>query len=106
MQTVTIAVVDGRYVPEVYAPFAVMAHYGGETREPHKRAINIAGNPGLEVWDPVEHKVTVALLVAGRFIVNLEGTGLTPADVQAWIAAIDVAKLASWGKPAPAANIP
>lgn len=99
MQRVTISIVDGRYVAEAYAPFAVLMHYRGEMAEPHKRAIQLAGHPGIEQWTPETGSVSVLLLVGQRFIVTLDGKHLTPPEVKAWLNAVDVGQLGSWGKP-------
>lgn len=108
LQRVSIDIVDGRYIAEAYAPFAVLMHYRGEVAEPHKRAIHLAGHPGVEQWTPETGGVRVLLLVGQRFIVTLDGSNLTPPEVKAWLNAVDVSQLGSWGKPttpAPASSV-
>jgi len=109
LQKVTISIVDGRYIADAYAPFAVLMHYRGEMNEPHKRSIQLAGHPGIEQWSPETASVTVLLLVGQRFVVTLQGQNLTPPEVKAWLNAIDLGLLGSWGKPttpSPAATTP
>ncbi len=97
--TLKLEIIDGSYVSSVYAPFAVMSHSGGAT-DVHKRTIKLDGHPGIEDWNTQTGSVSVALLVARRFVVTLRGSHVSPQAVKQFLHAIDVKKLASWaGEP-------
>lgn len=95
-QTVNLEILDGSYIPSVYAPFAVMAHSRGAMLDAHKMEIEVDGYHGLQQWEPQSGKVTVFLLVARRFVITLKGTHIPPATVKQYIHAINLKKLASW----------
>ncbi len=97
--TLKLEIIDGSYVSSVYAPFAVMSHSGGAT-DVHKRTIKLDGHPGIEDWNTQTGSVSVAVLVARRFVVTLRGSHVSPQAVKQFLNAIDVKKLASWaGEP-------
>jgi hypothetical protein len=97
----TLKIVDGAYAADVYGPLARMAH--GQPGDPHKMPINVEGGSGIQEWRPDTGQVDVALVVADRFLVTLEGQNLSPQVVQAFLGGIDTKKLTAWaGKKPPA----
>lgn len=94
-QTVELQVVDRAYVSTVYSPFAAMAHSNG-AGDVHKMRIDIDGNPGMQEWKPASGGVTVALLVAHRFVLMLEGSNVSPTTVDEFIHAVDLKRLTAW----------
>lgn len=100
----TVRIVDGANSADIYGPLARMAHTKPD--DPHKMPIDLQGNSGIQEWIPDGNKVNVAVIVARRFLVTLEGEYLTPPVVQQLLQGIDVKKLTAWAAVKPAAPAP
>jgi hypothetical protein len=99
-QKVTIAIVDGSFSAEVFAPLTRMVHSREGQADAHKKGLELDGNPGIEEWHPETGGVTVALAVARRFFFLLEGEGIPPETLGEWIKGVDLKQLAALaGKP-------
>jgi hypothetical protein len=80
------------------APFTMMTQVGYEevSDEGYTRAITLAGYPGFEKWENAGGDAEVSLLVANRFIVRAEGSGLENTEpARQLVQAVDLATLAT-----------
>jgi|GEM_PF-2434751 len=100
----TLKIIDGAYAADIYGPLARMAH--GQPGDPHKMPITVEGGSGIQAWRPDTGQVDVALVVASRFLVTLEGQNLSPQVVQAFLGGIDTKKLTAWAGTKPDAKQP
>lgn len=92
-----VRIVDGANSADIYAPLARMAHTRPD--DPHKMPIDLGGHSGIQDWLPDGNKVNVAVVVARRFLITLEGEYLTPQVVQQLLGGIDLQKLTASATP-------
>ncbi len=71
------------------------AEIDSETDEGYERTKDFQGHKGLEKFDTTAGSGSVHLVVAGRFLVEVSGRGITPAQLEGMVNAIDLAKLAA-----------
>jgi len=102
-QKVTIAIVDGSFSAEVFAPLTRMVHSRQGETDVHKKGLELEGNPGIEEWHTETGGVTVALAVARRFLFMLEGEGIPPETLGEWVKGVDLKQLAALAGKPPAA---
>jgi len=70
----TIEIVDGGYVPDVYEEFKnIMTHEVDSSEESIKK-ITIKGFPGYEKYDYEDKEAEIVILISDRFLVHLNGT--------------------------------
>lgn len=71
-------VMDSGFNQLLFAPFSMMmvAGYEKETEDGFERSVNINGNPGWEKWDKGTKNGELSVVVAKRFLVQLEGRGI------------------------------
>jgi hypothetical protein len=102
--SMTLEIVDTSLSQVFLAPFMMVARSGFEERsdDGYTRATTLAGYPGFETWEIGTAHAEVAVLVADRFLVKAEGTGLEdPGPARALVEAVDLSTLATL-KPAAA----
>ena len=71
-------IMDSGFNQVLFAPFAMMmaAGYEKETADGFERSVMINDNPGWEKWDKDTRNGELSVVVAKRFLVQLEGRGL------------------------------
>jgi hypothetical protein len=80
------------------APLSMMlaAGYSKESTDGFEKSTTVAGYPAFEKWDKGDHNGELTVFVNQRFVVELEGTGLTDnKELQAFLARTDLKKLAA-----------
>lgn len=94
--SMSLEILDGVYGSAAYAPFAALAHSGGNMENPHRMPVKLPDTSGMEEWNPEARAVRVLLLVARRFVVTIKGTNVTQPVVNQFLHALDLKKLASF----------
>jgi hypothetical protein len=69
----SITIVDGGYVPMVYAGMKMAMSFELDTAEEYVKKITIKGFPGVEKYEYQEKSAQVMVLAGDRFLVQLEG---------------------------------
>jgi len=71
-------IMDSGYNQLLFMPFQMLmtAGYEKETQDGFERSVNVAGNPGWEKWDKGSKNGELSVVVAKRFLVQLEGHGV------------------------------
>ncbi len=93
--TMKVEIVDGSYLPMVYAPFTVMSQFSRESTTGHTKGLKIDGQPAVEEWKQRGGKAKVLVLVDDRFLLTVSGSNTTTEAVRDWIGQVGVSKLAA-----------
>jgi hypothetical protein len=93
-----VSIVDGSYVPMVYAPFAMMSKFSKEGPDGYSKGLKIDGQPAFEEWKKKSRSSTVTILIEDRFLITLEGRKVDEKTARTWASEIPVKKLAKWAK--------
>ena len=105
-QSIDVKIVDSAFNQILVAPWAVFltAGYEKETDDGYEKSTTIGGNPGFEKWNTERKDGEVNVVVGKRFLVSVEGNGLSDVkQLQEFAAKVDAAKLAALGAAAAAA---
>ncbi len=89
-------ITDSAFNQLMTAPFAMvlMTGYSKETSDGFERSATIAGFPALEKWDSEDKRGELTVIVNKRFLVEVEGRGLSSdKDLRDFIAHTDLKKL-------------
>ena len=94
----TLAVSDlgGAGVAIMMAAAWTMAEIDQETDTSFERTTEIGGHPGYESYDRESRSGDVQILVADRFLVKAEGSGLEADALRDLVTSVDLRELASW----------
>lgn len=104
-QSIEVKIVDSAFNQILVAPWAMFltAGYEKETDEGYEKSTTVAGHPGFEKWNTERKDGEVNIVVAKRFLVSVEGDGLSDVkQLHDFAGKIDFAKLAALGAAAPA----
>jgi hypothetical protein len=74
-KTLRIQLADGGYVPMVYASIKMAMNFEIDTSEEFVKMITIKEHPGIEQYEYSSQNAQVILLIADRFLLQLEGDG-------------------------------
>lgn len=69
----TITIIDGGYVPMVYAGMKMAMSFEMDSAEEYVKKITVKGFPGVERYEYEPKSAEVMILVVDRFLVQLEG---------------------------------
>jgi len=69
----TITIVDGGFVPMVYASFTMLKGFEVDTSEEYIKSTTIQGYPGMKQYTYATKEGSVMALLDGRFLVTLYG---------------------------------
>lgn len=94
-QRIKIDIVDGGFVPLVYAPFTMMQSFSHESTEGHSKGITIDGQPAIEEWKKKSNDSKVTVLVNDRFLVTVDGDNMDTEAVRTWVGMVDLKKIAA-----------
>ncbi len=93
--TTSISILDSVANPE-YVDMTTSGWTQNETTpDGYTKSLNIDGVPGFETFENDGKHGALWLLVAKRYFLQIETTGQDPAELQAWLKRIDLAKLAA-----------
>jgi hypothetical protein len=98
VSTLNIEIVDGIHVPSVKSQLALLMHGGGDV---HQMDFAVGGHHGVQHWQPEAGKVGAFVVVAGRFLVRLNGSNVPPQVFRQAADSVDVRKLEEWAGVAP-----
>jgi hypothetical protein len=94
---VTEKITDSGFNQLLVAPISMMlaAGYAKQSTEGFERSTTIAGYPAFEKWDKSDKNGQLTVFVNQRFLVELEGSGMSDnKELQAFLAHTDLKKLA------------
>lgn len=94
--TMKVSIVDGSYVPMVYAPFTMMSKFSREGTDGHSKGLEVEGFPAFEEWKKKQESVTLSILVQDRFLVTIEGRSVPADEARTWASKIPLRKLGEW----------
>lgn len=94
-QSIKIEIMDGGFVPMVYAPFTMMSMVSHESTEGHSKGITIDGQPAIEEFKKKSNDSKVIALVNDRFLVTVDGDNVDPETIRNWVGIIDLKKVAA-----------
>ncbi|HWO11748.1 MAG TPA: hypothetical protein VNN80_19775 [Polyangiaceae bacterium] len=97
-ERVKVDLVDGGYVPMVYASFTVMSKVSQESTEGYTKGITVEGYPAVERWTKKSKRVELTILIADRFLLTISGDDTTPESVREWPGLIGLSKIAALNK--------
>jgi len=90
-------IMDSGFNQLLFAPFTMFmtTGYEKETADGFERSVNVGGNPGWEKWDKGSKNGELAIVVAKRFLVQVEGHGVEDVkELHTVLDKTDLAKLA------------
>lgn len=106
-QSIEVKIVDSAFNQILVAPWAMFltAGYEKETDDGYEKSTTLAGQPGFEKWNSERKDGEINLVVAKRFLVSVEGDGLSDVkELHEFAGKVDFGKLAALGAAAPAAK--
>ncbi len=104
-RTVAVKIVDSAFNQILVAPWAMFlaTGYEKETDDGYEKSATIGGQPGFEKWNSERKSGELNIVVAKRFLVSIEGEGISePKQLHDFAAKVDFGKLAALGASAPA----
>lgn len=103
-QSIEVKIVDSAFNQILVAPWSMFltAGYEKETDDGYEKSTTVAGHPGFEKWNTERKDGEVNIVVAKRFLVSVEGDGLSDVkQLHDFAGKIDFAKLTALGAAAP-----
>ena len=95
---VTEKITDSGFNQLLVAPISMMlaAGYAKESTQGFEKSTTVAGYPAFEKWDKSDRSGQLTVFVNQRFLVELEGRGMSDnKELQAFLARTDLKKLAA-----------
>ena len=96
--TIKVELVDGSYVPMVYAPFTMMSKFSQESTDGHTKGMKIDGQPAVEEWKKKSKRAKVVVLIDDRFLLTISGNNITPEIARDWVGKVGIGKISALGK--------
>ncbi|MCP2606581.1 hypothetical protein NLC27_03390, partial [Candidatus Aminicenantes bacterium AC-708-I09] len=94
-----IKIIDGSYIPMVYASFKMMTSFEIDSSEEYVKKITVKGFPGVEKYEYGSEEAMIIILVKDRFLVNLTEDNVKDTSELKKIAnLLDLKKLAELAK--------
>jgi hypothetical protein len=98
-QKLEIQIIDGGYVPMVYAGFKAMSQFEIDTSDEYVKKTKIKGFIAIENYHFKRKKATIMILVADRFMVQLEAREMKDtSELKAIAQLLDLKALAALAK--------
>ncbi len=92
-QSMSVTLVDGSYIPMVYAPFLMMSQFSREGTDGHSKGLKISGQPAFEEWKKNQESVNLNILVEDRFLVTLKGDNVVAEEGRTWAEHVNLTQL-------------
>lgn len=92
-QSMSVTLLDGSYIPMVYAPFLMMSQFSREGTDGHNKGLTISGQPAFEEWKKEQQSVNLSILVEDRFLVTLNGDNVAAEEGRTWAGHIKLNQL-------------
>jgi hypothetical protein len=93
--TTSISILDSAANPEYVASATAAWNLTASTPEGYTKALTIDGMPGFETFENEGKHGTLWLMVAKRYILQIETQNQDAKDLQDWLKRIDLKKLAA-----------
>lgn len=93
--TTAIHVVDSANNQQFHDTTMAMWNATGSTPQGYDKTLVVDGLPGFEHYTFADKNGVLWVVVGGRYFVQIETTRQTPAELEAWLARIDIKKLAA-----------
>ena len=94
-----IEIIDGSYIPMVYASFKMMSNFEVDTSEEYIKKTTIKKFPAIEQYKYNRQRATLTILVADRFLVKLEEQKVKDtSEIKTISESLDLEKLAKLAK--------
>jgi hypothetical protein len=92
--TTSISILDSAANPEYVTSTVAAWNLSTSTPEGYTKALTIDGMPGFETFENEGKHGTLWLMVAKRYVLQIETQGQEAKDLQDWLKRVDVKKLA------------
>jgi hypothetical protein len=92
--TTSISILDSAANPEYVSATTAAWNLTTSTPEGYTKALTIEGMPGFETFENEGKHGTLWLMVAKRYVLQIETQGQDAKDLQEWLKRVDVKKLA------------
>jgi hypothetical protein len=92
--TTSISILDSAANPDYVAATIAAWNLSTSTAEGYTKALTIEGMPGFETFENEGKIGTLWVMVAKRYVLQIETRGQDAKDLQEWIKRVDVKKLA------------
>jgi len=92
--TTSISILDSAANPEYVSATTAAWNLTASTPEGYTKALTIEGVPGFETFENEGKHGTLWLMVAKRYILQIETQGQEAKDLQDWLKRVDLKKLA------------
>jgi hypothetical protein len=92
--TTSISILDSAANPEYVSATTAAWNLTASTPEGYTKALTIEGMPGFETFENEGKHGTLWLMVAKRYVLQIETQGQDSKDLQEWLKRVDVKKLA------------
>jgi hypothetical protein len=93
--TTAISILDSAANPEYVAATTAAWNMSTSTPEGYTKALMIDGMPGFETFENEGKHGTLWLMVAKRYVLQIETQGQDSKDLQDWLKRVDLKKLAA-----------
>ena len=93
--TTSISILDSAANPEYVASATAAWNLTASTPEGYTKALTIEGMPGFETFENEGKHGTLWLMVAKRYILQIETQNQDAKDLQDWLKRVDLKKLAA-----------
>jgi hypothetical protein len=96
--TLSFEIMDSSAFPAITAPFLIAAKSGmvEQTADGYTKGVMVSGFPAIETWTPSAKNGELGLLVAGRYLVKVNGNSVPDIEtIRSAINAVDLKKLAA-----------
>jgi len=90
----SISILDSAGNPDYVATTTAAWKESSSTDEGYAKPVTIDGNPGFETYENEGKHGTLSVMVANRYLVQIEAQGQDAKDLQEWIKRVDLKKLA------------
>jgi hypothetical protein len=90
----SISIIDSVANPDSVASTAAAWKTPSETEEGYTKPVTIDGNPGSESYEKDQKHAALTILVAKRYLVQIELQNRDPKELQDWVKRVDLKKLA------------
>ena len=90
----SISILDSAGNPDYVATTVTAWKESSSTSEGYAKPITIDGNPGYETYENENKHGTLSVMVAKRFLVQIESQGQEAKELQEWAKRVDLKKLA------------
>ena len=92
--TASISILDSAANPEYVATTTNAWKQSSQTPEGYSKPVTIDGNPGFESFEKEPKHSALWVMIAKRYLVQIELQNLEPAELQDWVKRIELKKLA------------